>query len=97
MADFDLDLGAIEEEMAENGSEGGGRIVLGILDGNTPPQEWIDAVAAGHVLVLSIQGRLEDLAGDFAPEIDEAGGSLVHFRDFLVVAPPGVTVNTDRL
>jgi len=96
MADFDLDLGAIEEDMAEE-NEGGNCVVLGILDGDTPPREWVDAVAEGNVLVLSIEGRLSDLAGDFAPEIDEAGGSLVHFRDFLIVAPPGVDVDTDRL
>ena len=96
MSDFDLDLGAIEENM-EEGNGSGGRIVLGVLDDDTPPQEWIDLVSAGNALVLSIEGRLDDLAGGFAPEIDEAGGSLVHFRDFLVVAPPGVTVDTDRL
>jgi len=97
MSDFDLDLGAIEEDMEEEGDGNGGRIVLGVLDGDTPPQEWIDLVSAGNALVLSIEGRLDDLAGGFAPEIDEAGGSLVHFRDFLIVTPPAVTVDTGRL
>jgi hypothetical protein len=94
MSDFGLDLGAIEEEMD---SAGDGRVVLGILDGETPGEEWIDVVGRGDVLVLSIEGNLEELAGEFAGEIDEAGGSLVHFRDFLVVTPPNVSVDTDRL
>jgi len=25
------------------------------------------------------------------------GGELMHFRGFLVVTPPGVTIDTDRL
>jgi hypothetical protein len=94
MSDFGLDLGAIEEEMD---SAEDGRVVLGILDGETPGEEWIDVVGRGDVLVLSIEGNLEELAGEFAGEIDEAGGSLVHFRDFLVVTPPNVSVDTDRL
>jgi hypothetical protein len=97
MAEFDLDLGAIEEDMEDDENGSVGRVVLGILDGDTPPQEWIDVVGGGNVLVLSIEGHLDDLAADFAPEIDEAGGALVRFRDFLIVTPPGVTVDTDRL
>ena len=97
MADFDLDLGAIEEDLPDEESGETGRVVLGVLDGETPPGEWIDVVSRGNVLVLSIEGALDDLAGDFAPEIDDAGGSLVHFRDFLIVSPPTVTVDTDRL
>jgi hypothetical protein len=97
MADFDLDLGAIEEEMEDEANAESRRVVLGILDGDTPPQEWVDVVGDGNVLVLAIEGRLDDLAGEFAPDIDEAGGSLVHFRDFLIVAPPSVTIDTDRL
>lgn len=97
MADFDLDLGAIEENLDVDEDHPDGRIVLDILDGETPPGEWVDLVDAGHVLVLSIEGPLEELAADFAPAVDEAGGSIVHFRDFLVVAPSTVTIDTDRL
>jgi len=97
MSDFDLNLGAIEEDMEESDDETERRVVLGVLDGETPDGEWIDVVGEGDVLVLSIEGCLDDLAAGFAGEIDDAGGSLVHFRDFLVVTPPGVTVDTDRL
>jgi len=94
MSDFGLDLGAIEEEMDPAEDR---RVVLGVLDGETPGEEWIDLVGHGHVLVLSIEGNLEDLASGFAGEIDDAEGSLVHFRDFLVVTPPDVSIDTDRL
>jgi|APHM01.1.fsa_nt_gi hypothetical protein len=97
MADFDLDLGAIEEDLEADEDRSDGRIVLDILDGETPSEEWLDLVEAGHVLVLSIDGPLEKLAADFAPDIDQAGGSIVHFRDFLIAAPPTVTIDTDRL
>jgi hypothetical protein len=97
MADFDLDLGAIEKDMVDEENGKDRRVVLGMLDGETPSEEWIEVVGGGNVLVLSIEGRLDDLAAEFAPEIDEAGGSLVHFRDFLIVAPPTVSIDTDRL
>jgi len=97
MADFDLDLGAIEKDMVDEENGKDRRVVLGMLDGETPPEEWIEVVGGGNVLVLSIEGRLDDLAAEFAPGIDEAGGSLVHFRDFLIVAPPAVSIDTDRL
>lgn len=94
MADFDLDLGAIEDEMDADRDR---QVVLGVLDGETPGEEWLETVAAGDVLVLSIDGTLTDLAADFAPEVRDAGGSVVHFRDFLIVAPPDVDVDTERL
>jgi hypothetical protein len=97
MTEFDLDLSAIEEDLEDEEERQDGRVVLAALDGGTPADEWIDLVENGHVLVLSIEGRLEDLAAEFAPQIDEAGGSIVHFRDFLVVTPPTVTIDTDRL
>ena len=97
MADFDLDLGAIEKDMVDEENGKDRQVVLGMLDGETPPEEWIEVVGGGNVLVLSIEGRLDDLAAEFAPEIDDAGGSLVHFRDFLIVAPPAVSIDTDRL
>lgn len=94
MADFDLDLGAIEQEIDDDRER---QVVLGVLDGETPAEEWIEAVAAGHVLVLSIDGALTDLAADFAPEVRDAGGSVVHFRDFLIVSPPDIAVDSERL
>lgn len=94
MGEFDLDLGAIEQEIDEDGDR---EVVLGVLDGATPAEEWLDAVAAGDVLVLAVDGTLTELAADFAPEVRDAGGSVVHFRDFLIVSPPDVGVDTDRL
>lgn len=94
MSEFDLDLGAIEEDM-DDGTDR--RVVLGTLDGETDGQEWIDVISSGNVLVLAIEGDLNELAADFARDIHEAGGSLVHFRKFLIVAPPSVSVDTDRL
>lgn len=94
MGEFDLDLQAAEQELDETT---GGRVVLGILDGSTPGQEWIDLVEAGNVLVLAIEGELNKLAQDFARDIRDLGGDLVHFRKFLIVTPPGVDVDTDRL
>jgi hypothetical protein len=94
MTDFDLDLGPIEQEIDADADR---RIVLGVLDGSTPAEEWVEAVADGDVLALAIEGTLTDLAAEFAPAVREAGGSVVHFRDFLVVAPADIEVDTDRL
>jgi len=49
------------------------------------------------VLVLSVDGDLRHLASGFARDIRDMGGHLVHFRGFLVVSPPGVLIDTDRL
>ena len=94
MGDFDLDLGAIERDMELDDEA---RIVLGVLDGTTSPVEWVEEIAGGNVLILNIAGDLNELAAGFAREIRDSGGSLVHFRDFLVVTPPGVEVDTERL
>jgi hypothetical protein len=98
---FDLDLRSAEDEMEwEEGSEtvvGSDRVELGVLDGTTPPEEWVEAVASGHVLVLAIEGDLNELAASFARDVTELDGQLVHFRDFLIVSPPGMDVDTDRL
>jgi hypothetical protein len=98
---FDLDLRSAEDEMEwEEGSEtvvGSDRVELGVLDGTTPPEEWVEAVASGHVLVLAIEGDLNELAASFARDVTELNGQLVHFRDFLIVSPPGMDVDTDRL
>lgn len=95
MSGFDLDLGSIEADEFDPGE--GRRVVLGVLDGETPGEEWLEEVAGGNVLVLDVDGDLNELASTFAREVRDAGGSLMHFRGFLVVAPPGVSVDTDRL
>ncbi len=94
MAEFDLDLESIEQDIEPSDE---GRVVLGVLDGTTDPGEWIESVARGHVLVLSIEGELTELASGFAQEVKDGGGQLVHFRDFLIVSPDGINVDTDRL
>lgn len=95
MGEFDLDLGTIEED--EFDADGDRRVVLGILDGSTPGDEWLEEVARGNVLVLDVAGDLNELASGFAREVKEAGGSVMHFRGFLVVTPPRTAVDTDRL
>lgn len=95
MSEFDLDLGTIERELDDD--DGDRRIVLGVLDGSTPGEEWLEELAHGNVLVLAISGTLTELAADFAPEVKDAGGAVIHFREFLVVAPPDVSIDTDRL
>lgn len=95
MTDFDLDLRTVEDEHIDEEFEG--EIVLGILDGTTPADKWLQTVSNGSVLVLCVDGEVNDLAAGFARDVKESGGSLVHFRGFLIVAPPGVDVNTDPL
>jgi hypothetical protein len=95
MTDLDLDLQTAEGELDELPE--GDRVVLGVLDGSTPPDEWVAAVEGGCVLVLSVDGELADLAEGFAARIKRMGGELMHFRGFLIVTPPGVDIDTDRL
>jgi hypothetical protein len=95
MPDFDLDLQTAEGEMDE--PAGGRQVVLGVLDGETDPAEWVDAVAAGNTLVLDVEGDLPTLAEGFAPQLKELGAELMHFRGKLVVAPPGRSIDTSRL
>ena len=99
MSDFDgLDLQAVEDQMAVDAEAGGSsRVVLGILDGTSEDEEWIDAIENGDLLVLNVDGDLNELAAGFARPVTEAGGELMHFRGFLVVTPPGVSIDTDRL
>jgi hypothetical protein len=101
MGDFDLDLRAVEEQIteAEDGEDGGagGRIVLDVLDGSTADEEWLALIEAGNVLVLNVAGDVNELAAGFAREVRDADGDLVHFRGFLIVAPPGVDVDRERL
>jgi hypothetical protein len=96
VSDFDLDLRAAEEQLDDE-SEGSGDVTLAVLDGSTDPEEWIGAVEAGRILVLAVDGDLNRLAAGFARQVRDMGGTLMHFRDFLVVTPAGVDVDTDRL
>lgn len=98
MSDYEgLDLQSVEEQLDEEENEGDTRVVLGVLDGTTAPEEWIELVATGAVLVLNVDGDLNELAAGFAREIKERGGQVTHFRGFLIVTPPGTGVDTGRL
>jgi hypothetical protein len=93
--DLDLDLQTAEGELDD--LDDAGRVELGVLDGSDPPGEWVEAIAGGAVLVLAVEGDLNELAAGFARDVKEMGGDLMHFRGFLVVSPPGVEIGTDRL
>ncbi len=96
--EFDLDLRAVEDHIEpEAAGEATASVELGVLDGTTPPEEWVAAVEDDHVLVLCVEGDVNERAAGFARDVAEAGGDIVHFRGFLVVTPPGVTIDTDRL
>lgn len=100
MSEFDgLDLQSVEDQLDDERSDSGGsnRVVLGILDGTTPPYEWINVVESGAVLVLNVQGDLNELAAGFARDVKDADGQLMHFRGFLIVTPPGVEIDSERL
>jgi len=100
MSEIDLDLQTVEEELTdeeEGGDDGTGRVVLGVLDGSTPDEEWLSTVEDGQTLVLSVDGDVNELAAGFAREIREIDGDLMQFRGFLVVTPPGVSIDTSRL
>ncbi|WP_226038865.1 DUF5779 family protein [Natrinema sp. DC36] len=96
MSDFDLDLRTVEEHIDDE-LELEGSIILGFLDGETPDEEWLEAISKGNVLVLNVEGDVNELAAGFARDVKESGGNLVHFRGFLLVTPPGVDVSTERL
>jgi len=95
MTEFDLDLRAVEDQIEPDPEET--RVELGVLDGSTDPEEWVTAVEDDRLLVLAVEGDVNERAAGFAREVTEAGGDVVHFRGFLVVAPPGVGVDTERL
>ncbi|PSQ39006.1 hypothetical protein BRD13_04405 [Halobacteriales archaeon SW_5_70_135] len=98
MTEFDLDLRAVEDQIdEEERKERETRVELGVLDGTTPAEEWVAAVEDDRLLVLSVDGDVNERAAGFAREVTERGGEIVHFRGFLVVAPPDVGVDTDRL
>ncbi|SEK74512.1 DUF5779 family protein [Haloferax larsenii] len=95
MGDFNLNLQTAEEHL--DGDDAEGDVVLGVLDGSTPPEEWAESIARGNTLVLAIEGDLNKLASSFAREVKDMGGQLMHFRKFLIVSPPGVDIDTDNL
>jgi hypothetical protein len=96
--DLDLDLQTAEEELDDADDDGGdSRVVLGVLDGTTPDEEWIEIIDGGDTLVLDVEGELNRLAAGFARDVSEAGGDLMHFRGFLVVTPPDVSIDASRL
>jgi hypothetical protein len=99
MSDFEgLDLQAVEDQMAEDAESGGShRVVLGVLDGTTDDAEWVGLVEDEAVLVLNVEGDLNELASGFARPVKELGGDLMHFRGFLVVTPATVSIDKDRL
>lgn len=97
MSDFDLDLRAMEEHIEEDDLGVEGDVVLDVLDGTTPPEERVETIGEGSVLLLAVDGDVNELASGFARDVSEAGGNLVHFRGFLVVTPPGVAVDNSRL
>jgi len=99
MSDFEgLDLQAVEDQMAADEETGGShRVVLGVLDGTTDDAEWVEAIEDGSVLVLNVDGDLNELASGFARPVKDAGGDLMHFRGFLIVTPAGVRIDTSRL
>ncbi len=100
MKEFDgLDLQSVEDQL-DTGGEGppaSDRVVLDVLDGTTDPEEWVQLVASGAALVLHIDGDLNELAAGFARDIRDGGGSLMHFRGFLVVTPAAVDIDAERL
>jgi len=65
--------------------------------GRPTPTSGSAASTTATPLVLSVDGDLNELAAGFAREVKDMGGELMHFRGFLVVTPPGVTIDTDRL
>jgi len=99
MGDFDgLDLQSVEDQLSDPDGPGGSKeVVLGVLDGTTPPEEWVELIDSGSVLVLDVDGDLNELGSGFARDVAEAGGNLMHFRGFLVVTPPGVRIDSDRI
>ncbi|MFC4407588.1 DUF5779 family protein [Haloarchaeobius iranensis] len=99
MSNFDLDLNAVEDHLPDEADEEdlSGAVELGHLDGSTSDEEWVETVMSGRILVLNVEGDVNELAAGFAREIRNEGGGLVHFRGFLIVSPPGIEIDTDRV
>ena len=94
MDSYELDLESVEEALDLSEDQ---KIILGFLDGSVPESEWISELELGNVLVLQIKGELEDLIQEVAPYIKENGGSIVHFRGFLIITPSTISVDNPRL
>ena len=97
MDEIDLDLQTVEEELEARDEDDGRSVVLGILDGTTADEAWLETVEDGDALVLAVEGDVNELAAGFARDVTEAGGELMQFRDFLVVTPPGVSIDASRV
>jgi hypothetical protein len=99
MSNFDLDLNAVEDHLPDetDGEDLSGAVELGHLDGSTPDEKWIETVMGGRILVLNVEGDVNELASGFAREIKNEGGGLVHFRGFLIVSPPGIEIDSERV
>ena len=97
MDEIDLDLQTVEEELEAGDEDDGRSVVLGILDGTTADEAWLETVEDGDALVLAVEGDVNELAAGFARDVTEAGGELMQFRDFLVVTPPGVSIDASRV
>lgn len=91
---FGLDLQDVERQLDDDLE---GNVVLGVLDHTTPAEEWVAEIKRGNVLVLAIEGDLNELAAGFARSVKELDGQLVHFRTFLIVAPESIAIDRDRL
>ena len=96
MSDFDLNLRAAEDQMDGDWHDDD-HVVLGVLDGTTPAYEWAEAVGDGSVLVLVVEGDVNELAAGFAHDVRDMGGDLITFRDFLIVTPEGISFDRSRL
>ena len=98
MSDFNLNLSGAESHLEQvTGDDFDGNVILGVLDGDTDPNEWLAAIEAGNVLVLNVDGDLNELAEPFARPVVDLGGNLTHFRGFLIVTPPDAGIDTDRV
>ena len=94
MDPYELDLESVEEALDLSTDQ---KIILGFLDGSVPESEWITELELENILVLQIKGELEDLIQEVAPYIKENGGSIVHFRGFLIITPSTISVDNTRL
>ncbi|WP_136686665.1 DUF5779 family protein [Halorhabdus amylolytica] len=98
MSEFDLDLQTVESHLeGEDGQAPDARVVLGVLDGTTPDGEWVELLEGGAVLVLKVEGDVNERAAGFARDVRDNGGNLIHFRGFLVITPAGIEIDTSRL
>jgi len=82
MSDFEgLDLQSVEDQMDEGttATEGATASCWRYWT-DRHRRRWIEMVEDGAVLVLDVDGDLNELASTFARDVKEAGGELMHFR-----------------